>query len=272
MHPAGGASFLERHEALDGLGFTEAGLHADPVVQPEVGIEARLDHRPRPRRRAATLREHLPCLVEELVVRHHPCHHSPVLRLGRGQCAAGEHEVARPHRADQPCQHVAVVRVGDSAVQLRHPERRTIADHGHVTAHRDLQPAALAQPVHRGHHRLRRLPQRLEGRDVHAERRPVRQPVVGAAAAHVATRREHVAGSGDEQARQIGIGVDVADGVPDPEVHGGRHRVARLRAVQGAHAEGAFPREAQERRAQPVAFRRTWGVLSRGGHGTPHLS
>ena len=61
------------------------------------------------------------------------------------------------------------------------------------------------------------------------------------AAAHVPAGCEDVAGAGDQQAREVGVGVDVPDRIPDAEVHRRRHRVAGLRPVQRADAERALP-------------------------------
>ena len=122
-----------------------AGLHADPVEQAHVVVEAGLDHAPAP----GAVRQHWAstsrALVHQLVVRDDAGDHAPVDGLLGGQRAAGEHQVAGADGTDQPRQHVAVVGVGDAAVELGHPERRAVADHCHVAAHRDLQAAALAR-------------------------------------------------------------------------------------------------------------------------------
>ena len=98
-----------------------------------------------------------------------PC---PLLGLGRGQRPPGEHQVSCADRSDQPSEHLAVVSVGDAAQQLGHSEGCAVADDGHVAAKRDLQAAALTQPVDRRDHRFDRLAQGLERRDVHAQRDP----------------------------------------------------------------------------------------------------
>lgn len=187
-------------------------------------------------------------------MRDHSGNHAPVDRLLRAERAAGEHQVAGAHGPDQAGQHLAVVGVGDTAVQLRHAERGAVAHHGHVTADRDLQSAALAQPVDRAHHRFDRLAQGFERGDVHRQGRAETHPVVDAVAApEVAAGREHVSRPCDEQAGQIGVRLDVGDGVADAEVHGRRHRIASLGPVQGDHAERATPLEPQVGGAKPVA-------------------
>ena len=90
---------------------------------------------------AAALGEHLAGRIEQLVVRHHPGDHAQSLRLRGGQGAAGEHQVAGADRTDQPGQHLGCG-VGDSAVQLRHPEDGPLTDHRHVGAQCDLRAAA----------------------------------------------------------------------------------------------------------------------------------
>ena len=89
-----------------------------------------------------------------------------------------------------------------------------------------------------------------------------RQPVVAAvAAAHIAAGREDVAGAGDQQTREIGIGVDMADRIADAEVHRGGHRVACLGPVQRAHTERPLAGETQVWGAEPVAV--GWAVAAR---------
>ncbi len=247
-----------------------AGLHADPVEQAHVVVQTRLDHRARAGRGATAVAEYFPCRREQFVVRDDPRDHAPVHGLVSGQDSTGEHQVARADGPDDAGQHLAVVRVGDAPVQLGHAKRRPVAHDGHVAAHGDLQPAALAQPVDRRHHGLDRLAQRFERGDVHRQRTEVHPVVHAVAAAEVAARREHVTATRDQQPRQVRVGIDQADCVSDAEVHGRGHGVARLGAVQRAHPEGALPGEPQERGAQPVAFRRAGGGLGR--HASPILS
>ena len=199
--------------------------------------------------------------TEQLVVRDDPSHHAPIERLLCGQSAPGEHQVAGAHRPDQPRQHVAVVRVGNSAVQLGYTERRAVTDDGNVGTERDLQPAALTQSVDCDHHGLCRLAQRVERQCVHAQRGSEGQPVVLTAAAHVTAGGEDVPGAGDQQSRQVGVGVDVLDRVLDAEVHRRGHRVACLWTVECADPEWTLSVEPQELRAQPIAFRRTWSLV-----------
>jgi hypothetical protein len=212
------------------------------------------------------LREKLFGDVQQVVVGNQPGHHAPVKRLLRGQRAPGEHQVLRADRADQARQHLAVVGVGDATKQLGHPESGPIADHGEVTAHGDLQTTTLTQPVDRRHDRFGRLPQDVEGRHVHSHGGGEVHPVVLGGLSQIATGREDITGSGDEQAREVGIRIDPADRVPDAEVHRGCHRVARLRTVQGADRKRAFAFKAQERGAQPIAVGRTGTAIEAIGH------
>src|SRR6185312_2770003 len=43
---------------------------------------------------------------------------------------------------------------------------------------------------------------------------------------------EHVSGTGDQEAGQVIVGIHSRDGLADPEVHRGSHRVACNRAVE----------------------------------------
>ena len=155
--------------------------------------------------------------------------------------------------------------VGDAAEQLGGPERCALGRHCHVAEHGDHHPAALADPVHRAHDRLRRSADGVERHHVHAEQ-VQHAPVVWAATAELTAGDEHVSGSGDEQTGQVRLAVHVVDGVADAEVHGRREGVARLGPVDREVGEHTVALEAQELRPEPVALGRAGGISHLGHH------
>ena len=170
-------------------------------------------------------------------------------------------------------QHLAVVGVGDAAVELGHPERGAVADDRHVAAHRDLQAAALAQPVDR-------------------RRPPVSPTVAGcrtAAAPPSDSAPKSIQSSPPSPPPRSPPGANTSPvpvmsrparsssastwltAYPMPKYIAG---VIALRAFgrSSVHTpNGALAGEPQERRAEPVAVGRARRVLG-GRHASPRLS
>jgi hypothetical protein len=99
------------------------------------------------------------------------------------------------------------------------------------------------------------LTERVERDEVHEEQARQVTPTVTVVAPEVAPRYEDIAGSGEQQPGQIGIGVDMVDRIAHTEVHRWCHRIALLRTIDDAARQRAMALEAKERRAQPVALR-----------------
>ena len=200
-------------------------------------------------------------------MRDDPSHQAPIQRLLGRQSPPGEHQVAGPHRPDQPGQHVAVIGVGDPAVQLGHPEPRSVADHGHVGAQGDLHAAALTEAVDCGHNGFGRLAHVSNGsasmpsaepnvNQLSSPPPPMSPPGAKTSAVPVMIRPA-----------RSGSDAYVVDRVLDAEVHRRRHRIARLGPVECAHPEGALPLEPQELRAQPIPLRRLRVLFPGNGFG-----
>ena len=128
-----------------------------------------------------------------------------------------------------------------------------------MSAHSDLQAAALTQPADGGHHRLGRLTQwcRTASHPCPARSRTS----ASCPRRHRPCRRpgEDVTGAGDQQPGQVRVGTDMVDRVLDAEKHRRCHRVARLGGLS-RQTPNAPSRVNQERGAQPVTVGRAGSV------------
>ena len=242
----------ERPHALAGLGRVVERPEHRLVVDVAVAlVEHALHVHPRLGRGLQDLLGGLDGRGPQVVVGHDPRDHAEALGLGGVEPAGRQQQVAGDGHADVRRQRRRVGGVGDAAQQLGDAERRPVAGHGDVGHHRDQQAAGLADAVDRGDHGRRAVADGEERQDVVAE--AVGQPVARLlAAAEVAARREHVAGAGDDQRRQVGVGVDQAHGPLEAEVHGRREGVAGRRPVDHAPGDDAVALEAQAGGAEVV--------------------
>ena len=171
--------------------------------------------------------------------------------LGRVESPRRQQEVAGHRHTDVRGQHRRIGRVRNAAQQLRRTERRSIAGHRDVGEHGDQQAAGLADAVDgRDHGRLAVA----DGQ----ERQHVVADLVGhrfsrfGAPAEVAPRCEDIVGAGDDQRREIGVGVDEPHRSLEAVVHGGRQRVPSRGPVDHTPRERALALQAKARRAEVV--------------------
>ena len=140
--------------------------------------------------------------------------------------ASREHQVPGHGDADVGREGGGIGGVGDAAEQLGHPEGGAIAGHADVGHHGDQQATGLADPVDRGDDRGAAVSDRQEGQQVATEALGQRVALLGAPA-EIATWGEDVAGAGDDQRTQVGVGVDQRHRSADAEVHRRREGVPR---------------------------------------------
>jgi hypothetical protein len=150
---------------------------------------------------------------------------------------APEHEQLRDHGARQPGPQARQAAGGVDEAELpgRRPEIRLRDRDAHVTAQRELQPAAERRPVQRGDHRHRAGPQLLERRhDLGGDRR-VGDPGVDRVAdrAQVVAGGEDRAGAGQDDAAVLRLGERAAQRREDLL----RQRAAALRALDAQQGD-----------------------------------
>ena len=134
--------------------FWSSVANSDGEVQPldlqpggQVDLEA-LVHRllggaQRERRARRVLGDQVLRGLVDLGVRHDLVGEPDRQRLGGGHLPAGEDQVLRLRRADQPRQPLRAARAGDDAEQdLRLADLRALAEHPEVGAQREFEPAA----------------------------------------------------------------------------------------------------------------------------------
>ena len=152
----------------------------------------------------------------QLLVRDDARDQAHAQRLRRVERAAGQQEVARVGEADVRRQVGGIAGVGDTAQQLGRAEGRALARDRDVGEHRDQEPAALADAVHRRDDRRGAVAHRLERERRRSVPRSSSDRVrVLHLAAQLAARREDVADAGDDQRGRARARVDDCDGALD---------------------------------------------------------
>ena len=190
----------------------------------------------------------------KVVVRNDTGQQTDPLRLGGVETPSRQQQISGDGYTHVCRQRRRVGRVRYASQELGHPERRLVTGDGDVRHHRDQQSPGLADAVDRGDDWRVAVANGEERKDFVAD-------VVGRClarfrpSAEITARCKDVPHSGDDQAPEIGIGVDETHGTLDPVVHGGRQRVSRRRTVDHAPRDDTFPLQSQVRRTQLVVHR-----------------
>ena len=184
-------------------------------------------------------------------MRRDPTDHTQSHGFGRVEAPCREEQVARHRDADVRGKHGCIGGVGNAAQQLRDAERGAVTRHRDVGHHRDQEAARLTDPVDRGDHRRPTVANGQEREDVGTG--GVGPRLAGLRpSAQIAAGSEHVVHPGDDERREVGIGVDEIHRSLDAVVHPRCERVACRGSVDDAPGDRTLTLQPQRRRAHVV--------------------
>src|SRR6266851_2182310 len=236
-------------------------LAAEPLVrrQLEGGVDRPDDRQLRRQRGGHQFGRQGERLLDDIAVGE-PVDQANGQRLGRRDLAGGQHDVQGPAPSHEPGQSLGAAGSGDEAeLDLGQAEPPPGAAHPHRARHRELQPAAERQAVHRG------------DRDPGSSGQPVVDVAHLVAVGHkgVCVDGGHVLNvgpCGEEAVQGRGYDRDLDVVGPLGRVDGG------VQSVQDRHAEGVGRRPVQRHDPDPGALAAPGNDLRWCGHGAPPIS